>query len=73
MRHCSEMIALSEINRLAPEEKFQLVAAIWDSFAENPDDLSIGEEELRLLKERDAELETGKSMGLSIDEFRRRL
>lgn len=67
------MIALSEIEKLLPEEKLQLVTAIGDSFAERPDDLPVSNEELELLSERDGSLENGSSAGLSLDEFRRRL
>jgi putative addiction module component (TIGR02574 family) len=67
------MVTMADIEKLAPDEKLELVTAIWDSFAANPEDVPISAEEVRLLDEREREMESGKVKGLSLEEFRARL
>jgi len=61
---------LSEILRLPPRERVELLGAAWDAVAANPDDVPVPEWHVKELEKRLAEPEPRY---VSWDEFRSRL
>lgn len=72
-RDFSHMIGRSEIEKLSPDEKLQLLQAVWDSFVINPESLPVSEEEKKELRRRSLAHRSRPESSLSERDFRRRL
>lgn len=65
--------ALAELTKLPVPERLELVEALWDSIAAEPQSLPVTSEETSILDERLAEIEADPSGGRPWEEFRREL
>ncbi len=65
--------SLSEAKKLAPDERIELVEAIWDSVASEAASLPVPESHRRLLDKRLTEYEANPKEGCSWEEVKARL
>ncbi|MEI6107730.1 MAG: addiction module protein [Opitutae bacterium] len=63
----------TEINRLTPTEKLQLVEELWDTLAANPDQLTIPAWHAKLLDEDHAAYQANPTEGSSWAEVKARI
>lgn len=69
----SGTIDMEAIRKLSVEERLKLMAAIWDSLAEDEADLSVAKEALAEMERRLDELEAGPNQGVPYTEMLGRL
>jgi putative addiction module component (TIGR02574 family) len=67
------MISQADIATLTPEEKLQLVGALWASLASRPEDVPVSRAEELLLEERWARHSQNPGSALTLEDFKRRV
>jgi len=63
----------AEINRLTPEEKLRLIEELWDTMAQNPDQLSVPVAHERALAEDHVAYRADPDAGASWSEVKQRI
>jgi putative addiction module component (TIGR02574 family) len=61
------------VSDLTPDEKLELVFAIWDDLAANPTDVAVNDWQLAEVERRQARLAANPETGLSWEELLRRV
>lgn len=67
------MFASSDIQRLTPAERFQVMEMIWESFADAPEQVPSPNWHGDILAGRLAKVEAGKGNFLTVEQLKQRL
>ncbi len=67
------MFASSDIQRLTPTERFQVMEMIWESFSDSPEQVPSPNWHGDILAGRLAKVEAGKGNFLTVDQLKQRL